>query len=104
MTIPYSPDGKMYGTLLEIHHEKLYTIYGLIKEGRKPMNWKRWIGPLAWAWVIIIGGIMITPGGINPIVTNPALAQILGAIAVVLGITAIAVNWREISAANTTKR
>ncbi len=104
MTIPYSPDGKMYGTLLEIYHEKLYTIYGLIKEGRKPMNWKRWIGPLAWAWVIIIGGIMITPGGINPIVTNPALAQILGAIAVVLGITAIAVNWREISAANTTKR
>lgn len=104
MTILYSPDGKVYGTQLEINREKLYTIYGLIKEGVKHMNWKKWIGPLAWAWVIIIGGIMITPGGINPIVTNPVLAQILGAIAVVLGIAAIAVNWREISGANTTKR
>ncbi len=58
------------------------------------MNWKKWIGPLAWAYVIIIGGIMITPAGINPIGT-----KVMGVIAVVLGIAAVVINWREISAA-----
>ena len=47
---------------------------------------KKLIGPLAWAYVIIIGGLMITPGGIDPIVTNPAARIAVGAVAVVLGV------------------
>ena len=39
----------------------------------------------AWAVVIIVGGLMITPGGIVPIVT-------LGWISVVVGIAGVAVN------------
>lgn len=35
------------------------------------------IGPLAWAYAIIIGGVLLlTPGGIGPIVTN--VAGVLG--------------------------
>lgn len=48
------------------------------------------LGALAWAWVIIVGGVlMITPEGINPIVT-----KIAGAISAVLGIAAFVVNRR----------
>ncbi len=46
----------------------------------------KYIGPLTWAYVIIIGGLMITPGGIVPIVTNPATRIAVGSISVLLGI------------------
>lgn len=42
-------------------------------------------GPLTWAFVIIIGGLMLTPEGISPIVTNPALRLAMGAILIALG-------------------
>ena len=41
---------------------------------------------LAWAFCIIVGGLMITPGGITPIVTNPAVRIIVGVVGVLLGI------------------
>lgn len=44
------------------------------------------VGPLMWAFVIIGGGMMITPGGIEPIVTNPVLRIAIGAISIVLGV------------------
>lgn len=47
---------------------------------------KNLVGPLTWAYVIIIGGLIITPGGIGPIVTNAALRVVIGGIGVVLGV------------------
>jgi hypothetical protein len=44
---------------------------------------------LAWAWIIILGGLMITPGGIECIVCGFVLTKILGVISVVIGITAL---------------
>ncbi|MGQ0794545.1 MAG: hypothetical protein ACT4NX_10760 [Deltaproteobacteria bacterium] len=40
---------------------------------------------LAWAFVVIIGGLMITPDGIVPIVTNPALKLIVGILSIAIG-------------------
>ncbi len=45
----------------------------------------RFIGPLTWAFVIIIGGLMITPGGINPIVINPAFRVVMGVVSIGVG-------------------
>lgn len=42
-------------------------------------------GPLTWAFVIIIGGLMLTPDGIDIIVTNPTLRLAMGVIAIALG-------------------
>jgi len=54
------------------------------------MNLAKALGPLTWAYVIIIGGIlMITPDGIDPIVFRVA-----GAIGVVLGIAGFAFGRR----------
>jgi hypothetical protein len=44
-------------------------------------------GPLAWAFVIIIGGLMLTPNGIDIIVANPTLRLAMGVISVMLGVT-----------------
>lgn len=43
-------------------------------------------GPLTWAFVILVGGLMITPGGIIPIVTNPAVSVVVGVISIALGV------------------
>lgn len=58
---------------------------------------KNFVGPLTWAYVIIIGGLMITPGGIDPIVTNPALRVVIGGIGVVLGVLGF-MSMRRVSA------
>ncbi len=50
-------------------------------------DWKTILGTfLTWAYVIIIGGIMITPEGVNPIVTNPAVRTVAGALLVALAV------------------
>jgi hypothetical protein len=41
---------------------------------------------LAWAWIIIIGGLMITPGGVQCIVCGPLLDKALGVISIALGV------------------
>jgi hypothetical protein len=46
--------------------------------------WNRY-GVLAWAWVIIIGGLMITPGGIDCIACGPVLTKVIGVVSIVLG-------------------
>lgn len=43
------------------------------------------IGPLTWAFIIIVGGLMLTPEGIIPIVTNPGLRVVIAIILLVLG-------------------
>lgn len=50
------------------------------------LNWRKLFGRLAWAFVIIVGGIMITPVGINPIVINPTIRTVTGALLVALGV------------------
>jgi hypothetical protein len=50
--------------------------------GKNPKNIA---GPLTWAFVIIVGGLMITPEGINPIVTSPAIRFILGILSIAVG-------------------
>ncbi len=40
---------------------------------------------LAWAWLIIIGGLMIYPGGISCIVCGSLLSNIMGVISIAIG-------------------
>lgn len=40
-----------------------------------------------WAWIIIIGGLIITPGGIDCTVCGSGLTMVLGLISIVLGMT-----------------
>lgn len=55
------------------------------------MNLARLIGPLTWAYIIIVGGVlMITPDGIDPIVYRTA-----GAVGVLLGIAGIALRRQQ---------
>jgi hypothetical protein len=49
------------------------------------MNIKTIAGPVTWAFLIIIGVLMLTPGGIVPISTNPAIRIAVGLISIALG-------------------
>ena len=53
---------------------------------------------LAWAWIIIVGGLMITPGGIECIACGPLLTRILGVISVAIGIAGFVVGRRSSNA------
>ncbi len=44
------------------------------------------IDRLTWAFAIIVGGLLITPGGINPMVTNPGFRVAIGIVSIVLGV------------------
>lgn len=50
----------------------------------------RWLGPLAWAWIIIIGALMITPGGVDCIACGRTLTNLLGLVSIGLGVLGIA--------------
>ena len=47
---------------------------------------------LAWAWLIFIGGLMITPGGIDCIACGPVGTSILGVVSIGLGILGFVVS------------
>ncbi len=59
-----------------------------------------WVRYLAWAWLIIIGGLLITPGGTfcikcgmqDPGYIGDVVVNFLGAISIVLGITGVISN------------
>lgn len=53
------------------------------------------LGPLTWAWVIIIGGLMLTPRGIDCIACGPALTKVVAVISIVLGVAGFIVNRRN---------
>jgi hypothetical protein len=57
---------------------------GLLLLGKK--NYLRWVGPLIWAWIIMIGGLMFTPGGISCPGCTAGVTEILGAVSIGLGI------------------
>jgi hypothetical protein len=56
-----------------------------------------WTYYLSWAWLIIVGGLMITPGGVICIACRPdepgypggTIIRVLGVISVVLGLTGL---------------
>jgi len=47
---------------------------------------------LAWAWIIIVGGLMITPEGIECIQCGPLLTRVLGVISIAIGIAGFALR------------
>ena len=53
---------------------------------------------LAWAWIIIVGGLMITPGGIECIACGPLISKILGVISVAIGVAGFVLGRRGTSA------
>jgi hypothetical protein len=55
------------------------------------------VGPLAWAFLIILGGLMLTPEGIDCIACGDTLSPIIGIIAILIGIAAFALNWRQVA-------
>src|SRR6478672_8946238 len=57
---------------------------GALKMGKKKLY--RWLGPLIWAWIIIIGGLMITPGGVSCPKCGAGLTDLLGIVSIVLGV------------------
>lgn len=59
------------------------------------MSNTKWIGPLTWAYVIIVGGMMFTPEGGNPIFINTALQAVVGAVGIILGAIGIAQKYRQ---------
>jgi hypothetical protein len=44
---------------------------------------------LAWAWIIIVGGLMITPGGISCIRCGPTLNLFIAILSIVLGLAGL---------------
>ena len=53
----------------------------------------RWIIYLAWAWMILVGGLLITPGGVFCIRCGPDNPRFIGDIAtIVLGLVSVAVG------------
>jgi hypothetical protein len=52
------------------------------------------LGPLTWAWVIIVGGLMLVPNGVYCIACGPALTKVLAVISIVLGVAGFIVNRR----------
>ena len=58
------------------------------------MNLAKIIGPLTWAYAIIVGGVLlITPDGIDPIVY-----RVVGVVGILLGIAAFALGRRAVGA------
>ncbi len=65
-----------------------------------------WVYYLAWAWLIIIGGLMITPGGVICIACGPGapgylggtVIRVLGAISVIIGLVGVMNQTRGQSA------
>lgn len=52
----------------------------------------KWIGTLAWAWVIIIGALMITPNGVHCIACGDKGNLLMGVISIVLGAVSMFAN------------
>jgi hypothetical protein len=70
---------------------------GELKTGPKKLL--GWIGPLAWAWIIFLGGLMITPGGISCPACGRGLTIALGIVSIVIGVLGFASRAVESRAA-----
>jgi len=54
----------------------------------------KYVDRLTWIWVIVLGGLMITPGGVSCIKCGPVLTQMIGVISILIGIAAFVANQR----------
>jgi hypothetical protein len=55
----------------------------------------KWIFSLTWAWMIIIGILMITPGGVFCLACSPSLLAGIGVITIILGLVGIGMAWKQ---------
>jgi hypothetical protein len=49
---------------------------------------------LDWIWINNVGGLIITPAGIEYIVCGALLTLVMGVISIVLGVTGLVIMWR----------
>ena len=58
----------------------------------------KYIGPLTWAWIIILGALMILPGGIiTCIKCGAALNILIGVVSIALGVAGFAMSRSEMA-------
>lgn len=65
---------------------------------------QRYLYVVAWAWMIIVGGLLITPGGVFCIVCGPSIkapgyigdpaVPVIGIVSIALGILGFGIMWR----------
>jgi hypothetical protein len=72
---------------------------GKLRFGRKIFG--TWADAVAWVWIIIIGGLMITPGGVECIVCGRRLTRALGVVSIALGVWGLVSRARSGRAAAT---
>jgi hypothetical protein len=60
----------------------------------------RYLFVLAWAWIIILGALMITPGGIQCIACGALVTKVLGVISVAIGIGGLVLSRGRLSPVN----
>jgi murein DD-endopeptidase MepM/ murein hydrolase activator NlpD len=66
--------------------QDLPSVWSAIWPAPLAINWQLYAGPLAWAWIIIVGGLMVTPGGVDCIACGPIGTVILGIISITIGV------------------
>ena len=54
---------------------------------------RTWIGPLAWAWLIIIGVWMLTPNGPQCIACGAQINLVVAIVSIVLGAAGLATRF-----------
>jgi hypothetical protein len=67
------------------------SVLSAIWPGSLRFGKKRFFIVFAWAWIIIIGALMITPGGIECIACGPILSRLLGVVSVALGVAGLVI-------------
>ena len=58
----------------------------------------KYLGPITWAWLIIIGGLMITPDGIVCIACGVFFSKLIGVVSVVIGAAGFIANRQSLAA------
>ena len=57
----------------------------------------KYLAPITWLWVIIVGALMLTPNGVVCLVCGVLLTKIIGILSVLIGITGFALNRQRIA-------
>jgi len=69
-----------------------------IVRSERGFAWGRWFRTLAWAWMILLGGLLITPGGVWCIACGPQAPGFVGTtLVVVLAVVSIALGLLGLS-------
>lgn len=87
---PWPPDSDAPWT--KVDGQDLPSVMSAIWPGPLGFGRRRFFMALAWAWLIFIGGLMITPGGIECIACGPVWTRVLGVVSIGLGILGFVVS------------